>query len=69
MNVIENIFGNICETKQTSNAIIVQRKTPFDINKLKSDVIHMFKNKKKTFVKQIMLFDDKDNLILYLKRK
>ena len=68
-NLIENIFGNICKTKLTSNAILVQRKTPFDINKLKSDVIHMFKNKKKTFVKQIMLFDDKDNLILYLKRK
>ena len=39
------------------------------INKLKNDIIYTFDTGKRPYIEQIMLFDEEDNLILYLKRK
>ena len=38
------------------------------INKLKNDIIYTFDTGERPYIEQIMLFDEEDNLILYLKR-
>lgn len=68
-NVIENNLGNACKRKQASNLVLNKRNTPHNINKLKKDIIYIFENSKKRYIKKIMLFDENDNLVLFLKRK
>ena len=68
-NIIENILGKACKRKQTPFLIIHKRKTTKETDSLKEELISLFKVGKKDYVKKVMLFDENDELILYLTRQ
>lgn len=67
--LLENTLSKACIKKQTPNIVLIKRNTKLSITKLKKDLIYIFEKRKKFYIKQVMLFYDKDSLILYLKRK
>lgn len=60
------------ETKYTLVTLMLKLNilylTQKNINKLKNDIIYTFDTGGRPYIEQIMLFDEEDNLILYLKR-
>ena len=66
--LVENTLGSACKKKQTPNLMIHKRDTKQSMKKLKDELIYVFKNNKKSYVKQVMLFDKHNKLKLYLKR-
>ena len=68
-NIMENILSTACKKKQTQNLILHKRKTKYDIEILKNQLIDLFDKGKKTYIKKVMLFDENNILVLYLKRE
>ncbi len=54
---------------QTPNIILKQRKTSYDIAELEKQLKYIFDNNYKKKIKQVILFDEENNLIVYYKNK
>lgn len=67
-NVIDNILHNASEKFQTPNIILKQRKTTYEIDYLKEKLKNIFEKKQRQKIKQVILFDKNDNIIVYYKR-
>ena len=67
-SLIENTLGNACKKRQAPYLMLHKRNTPKKIRTLKKELIYLFESNKKIYIKQVMLFDKNDKLILYLKR-
>lgn len=65
-NIIDNILNK--KSKQTYNLILKKGNTPYDIDYLKEKIKYAFDNNQRTKIKQVILLDDSDNVILYYKR-
>ena len=66
-NIIDNIFHKAeC---QTYNLILRQRKTKLNIRQIKCEITKIFKSGRRLGIKQVILLDRRNNIILYYKRK
>ncbi len=65
--IIDSIFHK-CKN-QTNNVILKKRKTSLSSITIVNEIKRIFDKNKRTYIKQVMFFDENENLILYLKRK
>lgn len=65
-NIIDNILNK--KSKQTYNLVLKKGNTPYNIDYLKEKIKYAFDNNQRTKIKQVILLDDSDNVILYYKR-
>lgn len=67
--VIDNILHTASDKKfQTSNLILKQRKTFHEIGYLKEKIKEIFDKNQRQKIKQVILLDNEDNVIVYYKR-
>ena len=64
--VIKKIFKNA--KGQTENILLKQRKTELTINEIKKSINMIFDNNWRKHIRQVVLLDKNDNIILYYKR-
>ncbi|HAV90194.1 MAG TPA: hypothetical protein DCW44_02835 [Eubacterium sp.] len=67
--IIDNVLGKACKKKQAPNIVMHVGECPHSNNYLKEKLIETFEKGKRPYVKEVMLFSKKDNLLLHLKRK
>lgn len=66
-DIIDNIFHKA--EHQTYNLFLRQRKTKLNIRRIKNEIDKIFKTGRRMGIKQIILLNRKNEIILYYKRK
>lgn len=66
--IIDNILNKACKSMQSENLILKQRDTIHEIEYLKSKLKYVFDNNHRKKIKQVILFDRNNNVIVYYKR-
>ncbi|HAB67271.1 MAG TPA: hypothetical protein DCE23_07880 [Firmicutes bacterium] len=67
-NIIDNILHNASEKNQTPNLILKQRKTSYEIDRLKEKLKNIFEKNQRQKIKKVILLDKENNVIVYYKR-
>ena len=67
-DIIDNVLNKSCKKKQAQRIIINMGKTSHTAEYLRSKIIEIFNKGKRPYIKEIMLFDKNDELVLHLKR-
>ena len=67
-NIIDNVLNKSCKKRQAQRIVMNMGKTSHTTEYLKSKIIEIFNKGKRPYIKEIMLFDKNDSLILHLKR-
>lgn len=65
-NLIDNIFHNC--SGQTYNLILRKNKTDYTKEELVEQIKYLYENKKRTSIKNVVLLDENDNLVLFYSR-